>query len=74
METNATCGEAFKTKSREIVQKAAYGGKECEGLAIESERIQLKPCPSKFITQAWKSLIWNIYFPVLKCIFSNENN
>ena len=52
METNATCGEAFKTKSREIVQKAAYGGKECEGLAIESERIQLKPCPSKFITQA----------------------
>ena len=53
MEANATCGEAFKTKSREIAQKAAYGGKECEGLAIKSERVQLKPCPSKFMILAW---------------------
>ena len=52
MEANATCGEAFKTKSREIAQKAAYGGKECEGLAIKSERVQLKPCPSKFMILA----------------------
>ena len=49
MDANATCGEAFKTKSREIAQKAAYGGKECEGLAIQSETVQLKPCPSKFM-------------------------
>ena len=54
MEAKATCGQSSKTKSREIVQKAAYGGKECEGFAMESELVQLEPCPSKFMNLVCK--------------------
>ena len=43
----ATCGETFKMKTRKIVKKAAYGGKQCEGLSVETEKVQLRPCPSK---------------------------
>ena len=73
MEAKATCGQSSKTKSREIVQKAAYGGKECEGFAMESELVQLKPCPSKFMILACK-IVQMKYNPVLKCIYCNENN
>ena len=46
---NATCGEAFKTKTRKIIQKAAYGGKQCEGSSFEKKNVQLRPCASKCI-------------------------
>ena len=59
MEAKATCGQSSKTKSREIVQKAAYGGKECEGFAMESELVQLEPCPSKFMNLACKIVQMN---------------
>ena len=48
---NATCGEAFKTKTRKIIQKAAYGGKQCEGSSVETKKFQLPPCQSKWTNQ-----------------------
>ena len=44
---NATCGEAFKTKTRKIIQKAAFGGIQCEGSSVEMKKVQLQPCASK---------------------------
>ena len=53
---SATCGtSAVKTKTRQVVQKAAYGGKECEGTTKITENCGLSPCPS--MTQ-----IDNFYF------------
>ena len=46
---SATCGEAFKTKTRKIIQKAAYGGKQCEGSSFKKDNVQLAPCASKCI-------------------------
>lgn len=42
---NATCGDAFKTKTRNIVQMAVFGGLPCKGESLVTEKCQLKPCP-----------------------------
>ena len=42
---NATCGNAFKTNTRTILQKSAYGGQECSGDSTTIEDCLLKPCP-----------------------------
>ena len=34
--------------TRTIVQKAAYGGRECIGDAIKTVKCDVKPCPSKY--------------------------
>ena len=43
-----SCGSsAFKTMTREKVQKAAYGGQKCSGEASKKVKCDFKPCPSK---------------------------
>ena len=45
---SATCGiNAVRTKTRQVVQKAAYGGKDCQGKMKITENCGLIPCPSK---------------------------
>ena len=48
-ECNKSCGDAFKTRSRKIKQKSAYGGLPCTGDSVMTEKCQLKPCPGKKI-------------------------
>ena len=44
---SATCGsKAFRTKTRQVIQKAAYGGKQCDKTKI-TENCDLDECPSK---------------------------
>ena len=43
---NATCGpSSFRTKTRKIVAKAAYGGQECTNETEIFENCNLDPCP-----------------------------
>ena len=45
---NGTCGDlVFRTKTREILTKAAFGGKECTGNSTQVEKCNVKPCPGK---------------------------
>ena len=44
---NATCGDAFRNIKRLVIQKAAYGGKNCTGISKKVEKCKLKPCPGK---------------------------
>ena len=46
---NATCGNAHKNKTRQVLQKAAYGGKPCTGKSFVMEECKLKPCPGKHL-------------------------
>ena len=45
---NATCGDAFKTKTRKIVQMEAFGGLPCKGESLTTEKCQIKPCPGNY--------------------------
>ena len=49
---NATCGDAYKTKTRKIVQTAAFGGLPCKGESLITEKCQLKPCPGNYTFSA----------------------
>ena len=55
---NATCGNAFKTYTRTVIQKAAFGGLQCTGESTITENCNLKPCPGNKDTLmflgAWK--------------------
>ena len=54
---SATCGsKAFRTKTRQIIQKAAYGGKTCDKTRI-TENCGLSECPSK----CYLSYLYRIY-------------
>ena len=44
-ECNATCGNAFRTYKRKIIQIAAFGGVECTGESTMTKECQLKACP-----------------------------
>ena len=42
---SASCGStAFRTKTRQVIQKAAYGGKQCDKTRI-TENCGLPECP-----------------------------
>ena len=42
---NTTCGIGYTHSTRQIIQKAAYGGQECTGISKLREECDLKPCP-----------------------------
>ena len=45
---SATCGlNAVRTKTRQVLQKAAHGGKDCQGKTKITENCGLLPCKSK---------------------------
>ena len=45
---SSTCGtQAVRTKTRKVIQKAAYGGKPCDGKTRIMENCRLPACPSK---------------------------
>ena len=46
---NATCGNAYKNKTRQIIKKAAYGGTQCTGKSVLTEACKLKPCPGSYL-------------------------
>ena len=44
---SVTCGGGLRTSTREIVQKANHGGKECQGDKVRGEKCNTDPCPGK---------------------------
>ena len=46
---NATCGNSYRNKTRQIVRKSAYGGQQCSGKLNMIEDCKLNPCPGKHL-------------------------
>ena len=46
-ECSKTCGWGLKTAKRKIAQPALYGGKECTGTALSTEKCKLQSCSGR---------------------------
>ena len=53
---NSTCGNSYRNKTRQIVQKSAYGGRSCSGKSKIIEVCKLNPCPGKNMSHNKKLL------------------